>query len=121
MTVMTNTTNPALKELLDAGHRLATEDMRVMFVVATGLVLPSPGDRVSWRSRFGGVHTGTVDDVYATRRGIEARVEQDRTGDRPHKATHFLDVYDLTYHSGCATVGRVADETGRLILAGGAS
>jgi hypothetical protein len=115
-----NTANPALKPLLDAGHHLAPEDMRVMFILATGHVLPSPGDRVSWRSRFGGRHTGTVDDVYATRRGIEARVEEDRTDDRPHKTSHFLDVDDLTYHSGMATVGRVAGMDGRLILTGGA-
>ena len=122
MSGMTNTTNPALKALLDNGRQLVHEDMRAAFVLATGHVLPSPGDRVSWTSRFAmrnARHTGVVEDVYVTRDGFKARIEDDRSDERPHRTIYTLDVYALTYHTGCATVGRVADEHGRLILTGG--
>lgn len=121
-TTTTVWTGDPMKRLFDdirhfAGH--IGDEHRAEFTRITGLVLPAPGDRVSWTSRFGGRHTGTVDDVFATRQGVKARVEEDRTEGRPTKTMHTLDVDDLTYHTGCATVGRVVDEHGRLISTGG--
>lgn len=103
----------ALQDLIDDIRNYADgipdgED-RNAFTRITGLVLPAPGDRVSWTSaRDGSAHFGTIDVVLAGRDGFTARVEEDRTVERPHRTTWTVLVDDLTYHTGCATVGTVA-------------